>query len=784
MFLYILVVLEGYPRVKVCNLVCRTRYRGRVLSDKQPQRISNSSEVLFFLILATTIATPDPKKYKNDSNAKDKKTGSLTNDERKFLREVEEKFGVKSGISVDAEKEENKNKEEKIENSKDTSSSEQKPPFPAVIAIEIVNDTDSNSKGKRTIDANLGYGYRTNDGYSYTYFGKANQERGKFMIYPYSQEDIPPRPNSYENKYSSTSNEKYTSPSTNVEIQPSQAYELVPLKNEQTSYEYKKPAVEFKTGYEKNLDSPSVEFSGGKAAQTLYTTYNGQEFSGLSGQFPTVMPNYFVDPTQLLSNPHYQNAGLTQDHLRTQSTYLNQNKRIVPVLVLRVPSSYLKNPTAELYPDLPNNYPLSQHLNSVNLQELVNQYFKKNGFSVAPQIMSYESQSVSQPQIQPQHYSNPYAKPLYTQADYSGIQYSGVQPVMARYPMTYSQPQSLYQYPVNQQYEYEYQYVPQTETKMRSYYIQPQYQESSQTVGTSNGYQYDQSVTQHQPNSQNTLSNIEYSSPQYSSSQQTKEASLDYGSQNSPHETGQSDASHYASANSETSSYDVGKENVDYSKQSESLEYDPASLAAYSSYSDYYSTKSGQPNSVSISPSKLIHTEQYQESSVPNEQQQYAYQSQNNEDSSKTFVLSENYPSKDHTIATVLPFSHQSTTKPPQASIQTVSYVTPVPSAKYQSQYRVMVPQTVLKNPNSNKLSYVNSQPTHYLQAGQYPYSNSDSDYRVASQYISQISTKPSYSRNYYSHPKRMVKAPSKSESLLKITARRPHERSEKKKSF
>lgn len=740
-------------------------------------------QVCFVLVLATTIAIPDPKKYKNDSNDKDKKTESLTNDERKFLREVEEKFGVKSKeIASNVKTEEIKKKEEKVGSNKETSSPQEKPPFPAVIAIEIVNDTDSNSKGKRTIDANLGYGYRTNDGYSYTYFGKANQDRGKFMIYPYSQEDIPPSPNAHENKY--------TSSSTSVEIQPSQAYELVPVQNEQTSYEYKKPAVEFKTGYEKNLESPSAGYSSGKAAQTLYTTYNGQEFSGLSGQFPTVMPNYFVNPTQLLNNPHYQNAGLTQDHLRTQSSHFNQNKRIVPVLVLRVPSSYLKNPTAELYPDLPNNYPLSQHLNSVNLQELVNQYFKKNGFSVAPQIMSYESHSVSQSHMRPQQYSNPYAKPLYTQADYSGIQYSGVKPVMARYPMTYShqkyhvsQPQSLYQYPANQQYEYEYQYVPQTETKMRSYYIQPQYQQSSQSVGTSNEYQYAQSVAQYQSNSDNKLSNIEYSSPQYSSSQETKEASLEYGSQNIPQEADQSDVSHYTSSNSETSNYDVGQENINYSKQSEPLEYNSASLPEYSSSADYYSTKSAQPSSVSISPSKLIHTEQYQEISGSNEQQKYVYQSQNTEDPSKTFVLSENYPSKDHTIATVLPFSYQSTAKPPQASVQTVSYVTPVPSAKYQSQYRIMVPQTVLRNPNSEKVAYVNSQPMHYLQAGQYSYSNTDSDYTGASQYVSQISTKPSYPRNYHTHPKRMVKVPNKSETSLRITSRRPNERSEKKKS-
>ncbi|XP_046968202.1 myb-like protein Q [Vanessa cardui] len=758
------------------------------------------SVVIFCLALTAVIAVPDPKKFKNESNVKDKKSEALTSDEKKFLREVEEKFGVKSDVPVESEKKEPETKKE--ENNKENSSSQHKPPFPAVIAIEIVNDTDSKSKGKRTIDANLGYGYKTNNGYSYTYFGKSNQDKGKFMIYPYSQEDIPANQNSQDSKYSSLSNSKYSSSSTNVEIQPSQAYELVPLNDEPTSYEYKKPAVEFKDNYEKSLENPSVGYSSGKAAQTLYTTYNGQEFSGLSGQFPTVMPNYFINPTQLLNNPHYQNAGLTQDHLRTQNSYLNQNKGIVPVLVLRVPSSYLKNPTAELYPDLPKNYPLSQHLNSVNLQELVNQYFKKNGFSSAPQIMSYQSQSVSQPETRQQHYSNPYVKPTYTQADYSGIQYSAVKPVMARYPLTYnqqkylvSQPQSLYQSSVSQQhyqrqqqpqqqYEYEYRYVPQTEVKMRSYYIQPQYQQNSQSGSISNEYQqYDQSVSQQKPNSDDSSASIEYGTPQYSSSQQGQEASVEYDTQNAAQGSVQPDVSQYVSANSESNNgYDLTQQNVDYSKQSGSSGYDTASLPAYSTSPDYYSTQTGQKSSVSILPSKLIHTEQYQDNSGSNEPQQYVYQTEKVQDS-KTYVLSENYPSKDHTIATVLPYSYSSNSKPSQSSIQTVSYVTPMPSAKYQSQYNVMVPQTVLKNPNSEKVSYVNSQSLHYLQAGQYTDSNSESDYTVSNQYVQPIASKPSYPRNYHAHPKRMVKTPMKAEASSKIPSRKTIERSEKKKS-
>lgn len=57
---------------------------------------------------------------------------------------------------------------------------------PAILAIEIVdpedNSTEARTNTKRTIENNLGYGY---DGDIY---GTSK----KFMIYPYSQHDIPP----------------------------------------------------------------------------------------------------------------------------------------------------------------------------------------------------------------------------------------------------------------------------------------------------------------------------------------------------------------------------------------------------------------------------------------------------------------------------------------------------------------------------------------------------------------------------------------------------------------
>ncbi|XP_045774236.1 uncharacterized protein LOC123873435 [Maniola jurtina] len=742
--------------------------------------------VLFCLVLSTTTANPEPKKYKKESVEKEKKSETLTTDEKKFLREVEEKYGVTSDNPIDNQKEE----EEKSVGKKDKeTTSVDKKALPAVIAIEIVNDTDSQFKGKRTIDANLGYGYKTNNGYSYSYFGKSNQNKGKFVIYPYSQED-PPAYNSPENKYSSSTNGKYSSfqsTRTSVEIQPSQAYELVPVKEEQQSYEYRKPAIEFKT--------PSSGYSGERTAQTLYTTYNGQELSGLSGQFPTVMPNYFVDPTQLLQNPHFQSAGLTQDHLRSQGSYLNQNQRIVPVLVLRVPSSYLRNPTAELYANLPTNYPLSQHLNTVNLQSLVNQYFKTNGYSFAPN--TYQTPATSS-ESGPQHYSHPYVKPTYTEADYSGVQYSAVKPVMARYPSTYTQqkylltqpqsiyqnptkqqPHSVYQNPTQQQYKYQYQYVPQTEVNMQSYYIQPQYQQSSQEVAVPESYQNQQSVVEQQSNVDDTVSTAEYT-PQYTSGQEDKET-VEYEPQNVSQPTAQPDVSQYVSAGPDSANYVVNNADIDYTKQQVSAEYPSVAIPSYTSSSDYYSIISGQKNAVSVYPSNLIH----QEPAAPEGSAQgYSNSNQNTEDSGKSFVISENYPSKDHTIATVLPYTYKSSRRPTQTSIQSVSYVTPMPTAKYQARYRIMVPKTVLRDPNAENVSYVNSQsvPMHYMQIGNYGDSNAESEYAAGSQYVPSVTSKPSYTRNY--HPKRMARPDSKPEaSSARVSAKKTKERGEINKS-
>lgn len=748
--------------------------------------------------LSSASPAPEPKKYKPE--IKDTKSNSsLTNEEKQFLREVEAKFGIKSDVRANSEKTDDKKTTKLL-----PKGPLPKLPFPAVIAIEIVNDTDSKSKGKRTIDANLGYGYRTNNGYSYSYFGKS-PEKGKFVLYPYSQEDIPPAHGSGQNnRYTQPGQDKYTTSSPNVEIQPSQAYELVPVKDEQeTSYDYKRPATEFKSSYDnvKGLHSPPpppYKPTHGSTS-TLYTTYNGENFSGLSGQFPSVMPNYFVDSSQLLKNPQYQNAGLTQDHLQTQGP-------VVPVLVLRIPSSYLKNPSAELYANLPQNYPLSQYLNNVNLQELVNQYFSKIGYSMAPQIMSYHHSAITAPiqasvaapvsQYEPQHYANPHVQPSYTHADHSGVQYSAVQPVMAKYPSGYSSPQyympqaqQYYQQPENhQQYEFQYQYVPSQESEQQ-YYAGPEYQQeiTSQEV-SSEHVSAQQDTRAHDPAS------AQYEAPQtptHEHSQTTQE----YEVPKSPHyrpqqyEAEQPQYELPKEDNTEYSSKDSGPTKVTVSPYTtpSALKYGPPQQEQ--SQQQYYTAKEPvQKETLAIYPSspQSETIQNYHSDPQSGHSQRYFYQKQVGADSaSKTIVISENYPSKDHTVATVLPFSYKQ--RKQNKPSQTVNYVTPVPySSKYQSQYNVMVPQTVLSSPTNEKVSYVNSHSlpsSIYLQSGaQY---NPEEEYITQTHYVPPKSSQkaPSYPRNYHSQPKRMVRPEHKTEGMSSSSSKKRNEKNEKKKS-
>ncbi|CAG9788083.1 unnamed protein product [Diatraea saccharalis] len=755
--------------------------------------------ILFCVAVASTTAEPDPKKYKSEVKDKEKLANTrLTDEERTFLREVEAKFGIKSEVPLEEAKSD--------DDEKNNGTSTSKTPFPAVIAIEIVNDTDTSAKGKRTIDANLGYGYRTNKGYTYTYFGKQPQDKGKFMIYPYSQEDIPPsHSTTYNSDYSQSG--KYTTASSQVEIQPSRAYELVDVKEEHNSYQNSRP----NSNYEniRGLVSPPPSYSSSplhhetshNANPTFYTTYNGQKFSGLSGQFPMVMSNYLVEPSQLLKNPQYQSAGLNQEYLQNHGSHLEQ--RIVPVLVLRVPSSYLKKPTAELYSGA-NNYPVSNYLNNVNLQEIVNSYFKKIGYTFAPQV-TYQNPTASHPVTTPiassahnsgpQNYATTYMHPSYTQSDYSGVQYSAVQPVMAKYPTSYSHQhyydpmsQLVYQQP-EQQYEYTYKYVPQSEGQSQSYYVQPQYQ-TNEEAATQSNVQSEHS-TGEQETTNNSGNEAEYSVPQ-SVAYESGAPTVEYG-------TPETQASHIAAdqqteyESSQTVSQEYGtpkEQSIEYTPQKTlSTEYGPAkiSLPVYNSPQatrpQYGLPKYTIPKeTLAAYQAQLSQSEpKYSYSASNAGAQNYYYPKQVTDEASNNLALSENYPSKDHTLATVLPVSYKHDRKP--ASVQTISYVTPVPH-KYQSPYKIMVPQTFLKNPATEKVSYVNSHSLPYSKSVNQEY-NPEVEYTVPSHYNPPVGKQkpPSYPRNYHTHPKRNVKSDSRPENNSTPLKKQSESNDKKKKS-
>lgn len=84
---------------------------------------------------------------------------------------------------------------------------------PAIVAIEIVdeedNSTDARPHTKRTIESNLGYGFQ----------GGFYNTMKKYMIYPYSQKDIPPAAVSSSVRYGQV-------PEPGIQVQKAITYNL------------------------------------------------------------------------------------------------------------------------------------------------------------------------------------------------------------------------------------------------------------------------------------------------------------------------------------------------------------------------------------------------------------------------------------------------------------------------------------------------------------------------------------------------------------------------------
>lgn len=221
---------------------------------------------------------------------------------------------IKKVISESSVKSEVQSKPSKLSTKQSSPPSQE---VPAIVAIEIVNGKENSSStskntSKRTIESSLGYGY------SNSQFG--GEPPKKFMIYKYSQHDIPPL--------------NYNQGATgHASLQNSIGYHL----GSTTTHIEQQPSVEVKQPvYQAPIASQYYNPS-----TTLYTTFNHQgQLGGLSQQVP------------------YQNLGHTG---------------MVPVIILRVYTNQLVSPDTALHTNFPHSHPYSG-LNNVNLQELLQHY--------------------------------------------------------------------------------------------------------------------------------------------------------------------------------------------------------------------------------------------------------------------------------------------------------------------------------------------------------------------------------------------------------------------------
>ncbi|KAK4886729.1 hypothetical protein RN001_003000 [Aquatica leii] len=211
-------------------------------------------------------------------------------------------------------------------------SSNKKSP-PAIIAIEIIDEPQKNGTGKnnskRTIESSLGYGYQ---GPLNSYNHEDNHHGKKFVIYKYSQQDIPS-----SSQYSSF---EYNRPNNyQTDIQKSIDYHLGSV----TSYANHNPSIKNESPdilYRTPTQPQSQSYNTGN---TFYTTFDQQGLGGFSNQVP------------------HQSQAQTG---------------LVPVIFLKVYSNQLTNQNLPLYTNLPQSHQYSD-LNSINLQAYLQNYLQQ-----------------------------------------------------------------------------------------------------------------------------------------------------------------------------------------------------------------------------------------------------------------------------------------------------------------------------------------------------------------------------------------------------------------------
>lgn len=210
-------------------------------------------------------------------------------------------------------------------------------PEAAILAIEIV-DGNENSTGlrnntKRTIESALGYGYQGN--YYPTSAGK------KFMIYPYSQQDIP----------APTKSHGVSGEYQDLNIQKSVSYNLG-------------TKIEAAAQISKDIFTPNTKQDAAYSQEqsyypsTLFSTVNqGGMVGDLSASFPSQHP--------------------------TAST-------TVPVIILRVYTNQLADQA--IYPNLPQSHPYANNLNSINLQSILSNYIQQYMYQMTQQMQKHPYQ--------------------------------------------------------------------------------------------------------------------------------------------------------------------------------------------------------------------------------------------------------------------------------------------------------------------------------------------------------------------------------------------------------
>ncbi|XP_053669826.1 transcription factor SPT20 homolog [Anopheles nili] len=228
------------------------------------------------------------------------------------------------------------------------------------IKVERSNATDGKNI-KRTIEGDLGYGHYSNQPDSGYHFSKP-----KYMIYPYSQHDIPPVRSTH-----STVQETVT----DIEITPSHSYELKPI-------------------------------------EEVYQVYPTQQYA----------------QEQQQQQYYYHHSSPAQGHQQTRQLFHQQED--TPVIVLKIPGpskyaahlqallqQYLEIRAAQLYKELEEHeYQQQQQLQLQHQQQHQQHYVQEQDVHHHHHLQQQQQQQQQEQQEHEQHHGH-HTKTKYSQPD-------------------------------------------------------------------------------------------------------------------------------------------------------------------------------------------------------------------------------------------------------------------------------------------------------------------------------------------------------------------------------